>query len=72
MSQPCAGFGLLATSPDIAAAVTNGDKRMGIWIELGVFLIALAFGVWQLIDVRRAQAETRARKAMENGDPPPP
>jgi hypothetical protein len=44
---------------------------MGIWIELGVFFIALAFGVWQLLDVRRAQAETRARKAQENGEPPP-
>lgn len=44
---------------------------MGIWIELGVFIIALAFGVWQLIDVRRAQAETRARKAQETSEPPP-
>lgn len=44
---------------------------MGIWIELGLFLFALAFGVWQLRDVRRAQAETRARKAKEAGDPPP-
>lgn len=43
---------------------------MGIWIELGVFIIALAFGVWQLIDVRRAQAESRARKAEDSGEPP--
>ena len=38
---------------------------MGIWIELGVFLIALGFGVWQLRDVKRAQAERRAREATE-------
>lgn len=42
---------------------------MGIWIELGVFIIALAFGV-RLIDVRRAQAESRARKAEDSGEPP--
>lgn len=45
---------------------------MGIWIELGLFLIALAFGVWQLRDVRRAQAESRARREKEPGGPPPP
>jgi hypothetical protein len=38
---------------------------MGIWIELGVFLIALGFGVWQLRDVKRAQSERRAREASE-------
>lgn len=38
---------------------------MGIWIELGVFLIALGFGVWQLRDVKRAQAERRARETSE-------
>ncbi len=35
---------------------------MGIWIELGVFLVALAFGVWQLHDVKKAQAERRMRE----------
>jgi hypothetical protein len=45
---------------------------MGIWIELGVFIIALAFGVWQLRDVKRAQAELRARKEQEARDAPPP
>lgn len=38
---------------------------MGIWIELGVFLVALAFGIWQLRDVKKAQAERRAREASE-------
>jgi hypothetical protein len=44
---------------------------MGIWIELGVFFIALAFGIWQLRDVKRAQAERRARKTDKAEDPPP-
>lgn len=38
---------------------------MGIWIELGVFLVALGFGVWQLRDVRKAQAERLAREAAD-------
>lgn len=38
---------------------------MGIWIELGVFFVALAFGIWQLRDVKRAQAERLAREAQE-------
>ena len=41
---------------------------MGIWIELGVFGLALAFGLWQIRDVKKAIAEReRARK-----DPPAP
>jgi hypothetical protein len=43
---------------------------MGIWIELGVFFVALAFGLWQLRDVRKAQAASRARN-KETEDPPP-
>jgi hypothetical protein len=35
---------------------------MGIWIELGVFLVVIAFGFWQLHDVKKAQAERRARE----------
>ncbi|MCU0926041.1 MAG: hypothetical protein MUF44_08365 [Hydrogenophaga sp.] len=42
---------------------------MGIWIELGVFFVALAFGIWQLRDVKKAQAERRAREARERADP---
>jgi hypothetical protein len=48
---------------------------MGIWIELGVFFVALGVGIWQLRDVKRAQAERRAREAREaatgGGDAPP-
>lgn len=44
---------------------------MGIWIELGIFLVVIAFGFYQLHDVKKAQAERRAReqaaKASEAG-----
>ena len=35
---------------------------MGIWVELGLFLGFIAFGFWQLHDVKKAQAERLARK----------
>lgn len=38
---------------------------MGIWIELGIFFVAIAFGIWQLRDVKKAQAERRARERAE-------
>ena len=38
---------------------------MGIWIELGVFIVVLLWGVWQLHDVKKAQARTRADKARQ-------
>ncbi|WP_291014594.1 hypothetical protein [Hydrogenophaga sp.] len=48
---------------------------MGIWIELGIFFVAIAFGIWQLRDVKKAQAERRAREGAEaatsNGKPTP-
>jgi hypothetical protein len=36
--------------------LTEG-AAMGIWIELGVFVLALAFGLWQIRDVKKAMAE---------------
>ena len=39
---------------------------MGIWIELGVFVLALAFGLWQIQDVKKAQARTRRQRELEN------
>ncbi len=39
---------------------------MGIWIEMGVFGLALAFGLWQIRDVKKAMAE------RERGQKPPP
>jgi hypothetical protein len=35
---------------------------MGIWIELGIFLVVIAFGFYQLHDVKKAQTERRARE----------
>ncbi len=35
---------------------------MGIWIELGIFFVVIAFGFYQLYDVKKAQAERRARE----------
>ena len=35
---------------------------MGIWLELGIFVVVLAWGFWQLHDVRQARARTRARE----------
>lgn len=41
---------------------------MGIWIELGVFVLALAFGLWQIRDVRKAQAATRRQRERERAE----
>lgn len=38
---------------------------MGIWLELGVFLVILAFGVWQLYDVKKVIREREQRQARE-------
>jgi hypothetical protein len=47
---------------DGAASTRTGATHMGIWIELGIFLVVIAFGFWQLHDVKKAQAERRARE----------
>jgi ABC-type nickel/cobalt efflux system permease component RcnA len=39
---------------------------MGIWLELGVFLVILLFGVWQLYDVKKAIREREQRKTKEH------
>ena len=38
---------------------------MGIWIELGVFVLALAFGLWQIHDVKKAREASRRRAEGE-------
>ena len=43
---------------------------MGIWIELGVFAIALAFGLWQIHDVKKAREATRRHKERDRQMPP--
>lgn len=41
---------------------------MGIWIELGIFILVLAFGLWQIYDVGLERRKRQSRK--ENGDTP--
>ena len=38
---------------------------MGIWVELGVFVLALAFGLWQIHDVKKAREASRRRRQAE-------
>lgn len=38
---------------------------MAIWFELGIFVVALAFGWWQLNDVKKARAASQARRERE-------
>jgi len=38
---------------------------MGIWIELGIFVLALAFGLWQIHDVKKARKQTLQQRALE-------
>ena len=40
---------------------------MGSWIELGVFVLALAFGLWQLHDVKQAREASRRERAQAPG-----
>ena len=38
---------------------------MGLWIELGIFVLALAFVLWQIQDVKKAQQRTRRQRELE-------
>jgi hypothetical protein len=38
---------------------------MAIVFELGIFLVAIGIGVWQLYDVKKAQRERIAREAAK-------
>ena len=38
---------------------------MGIWLELGIFLLVIAFGLWQIHDVKKAREATRRQRAQE-------
>ena len=42
---------------------------MAIWMELGIFIVVLAFGVWQLWDVKKAKAERVAREKVDKNRP---
>ena len=43
-----------------------------MWIELGIFAIVLAFGIWQIHDVglerRKKQDMKKTTEAISNGD----
>lgn len=41
---------------------------MGIWIELGIFVLALAFGMWQIHDVKKAMKERQRRESQDKQD----
>ncbi len=47
------------------------ESDMGIWIELGIFILVIAWALWQIHDVKKAQARTRAEKAREAAEQPP-
>lgn len=39
---------------------------MGIWLELGIFIVVMIWGLWQIRDARQAHARSVAeRKARE-------
>ena len=35
---------------------------MGIWIELGIFLLVLLFGLWQIHDVGQERRKRQAQR----------
>lgn len=48
---------------------------MGIWLELGIFIVVLVWAGWQWRDARQALERTRAQKRQEaeqQGTQPPP
>ena len=45
---------------------------MGIWIELGVFVLAITFGLWQIHDVKKARGASRQRAEAERAAAPQP
>ena len=51
----------------MASSVTQfKGEAVGIWIETGVFLLVLAFGIWQIQDVKKERRKrSLAREALE-------
>ena len=54
----------------MASLVTQfKGEAVGIWIETGVFLLVLAFGIWQIQDVKKERRKRcMAREAQEAQD----
>ena len=44
-------------------------QAMGIWIELGIFVLVLAFGLWQIHDVKRERSKREAEKKSAQEPP---
>lgn len=38
---------------------------MAIWFELGIFVVVLVFGLWQIHDVKKARQATQSRREAE-------
>lgn len=38
---------------------------MGIWLELGIFIVVLGWCFWQLYDVKQAKAQTALKKLAD-------
>jgi ABC-type nickel/cobalt efflux system permease component RcnA len=45
------------------------ERAMGMWIELGIFVLVLAFGLWQIHDVGQERRKREAQK--QEVDVPP-
>jgi hypothetical protein len=41
------------------------EPAVGIWIELGIFILVIVFALWQIHDVKKARAKTLADKARQ-------
>lgn len=44
---------------------------MGIWIELGVFLLVFVFAAWQFHDLKREKAKRLERERASASSNPP-
>lgn len=44
---------------------------MGIWLELGIFVLVIVFGLWQIHDVRKAREQTRRQREQERAGQAP-
>jgi hypothetical protein len=40
-----------------------------MWVELGIFVLVLAFGLWQIHDVGQERRKRAAQKAADNAAP---
>jgi|LauGreDrversion4_2_1035121.scaffolds.fasta_scaffold55872_5 heme exporter protein D len=49
-------------------AYDSGGFAMGIWLELGIFVVVLIFGIWQIRDAKRAHARSVAERLAREAD----